>query len=356
MRDTAELLREFGHTVIERDIDLRARDMPVIVAIMMRGIRDIVREVDRPQRLERRTRAIARPGALIGDRTSIGCSRPSSGSRARIGRLWESFDVLLMPMMASPAAPAQVMEGRGAFATWQWESAGCRSACSGTRPASRRCRCPPGSPSTGCRWPCSSWARRTASPLCCRLRRRSKPRGHGYPTAPRFRLLAWRRRMAECRICSGELELLVRGNGAALTAAALSPSRTPSAATATCSPAASAARSSSRSCPSGDALHDLYREMRDDDYLDEEAGRRATANRLLDLIGAHVPRGRLLDVGCGHGLLLDEARTRGYETRRARALARGGAARARGARPRRPRVAAGGLRGGPQRRPPGTST
>ena len=66
--------------------------------------------------------------------------------------------------------------------------------------------------------------------------------------------------------------------------------------------------------PSGQPLHDLYREMRDDDYLAEEEGRRATANRLLDLIAAHRPRGRLLDVGCGHGLLLDEARRRGYET------------------------------------------
>jgi SAM-dependent methyltransferase len=53
--------------------------------------------------------------------------------------------------------------------------------------------------------------------------------------------------------------------------------------------------------------------MRDDEYLAEEEGRRATANRLLDLVAAHRPRGRLLDVGCGHGLLIDEARRRGYE-------------------------------------------
>jgi 2-polyprenyl-3-methyl-5-hydroxy-6-metoxy-1,4-benzoquinol methylase len=60
-------------------------------------------------------------------------------------------------------------------------------------------------------------------------------------------------------------------------------------------------------------LAELYREMRDDAYLEEEPGRRRTARRLLDLIGAYVPAGRLLDVGCGHGLLLDEARRRGYE-------------------------------------------
>jgi 2-polyprenyl-3-methyl-5-hydroxy-6-metoxy-1,4-benzoquinol methylase len=72
--------------------------------------------------------------------------------------------------------------------------------------------------------------------------------------------------------------------------------------------------------PEGDELYGLYRRMRDEHYLDEEAGRRRTARRLLDLIEdcAGAPRadgrsGRLLDVGCGPGLLLDEARRRGYE-------------------------------------------
>ena len=74
------------------------------------------------------------------------------------------------------------------------------------------------------------------------------------------------------------------------------------------------------SLPQGNELHDLYREMSDDSYLVEEAGRRRTARRLLDLLAAHVARGRLLEVGCGHGLLLDEARRRGYERSRARAL------------------------------------
>jgi len=65
--------------------------------------------------------------------------------------------------------------------------------------------------------------------------------------------------------------------------------------------------------PGGDALHDRYREMRDDEYLAEATGRRITARRILDLVAARVPAGRLLEVGCGHGLLLDEARRRGYD-------------------------------------------
>lgn len=64
--------------------------------------------------------------------------------------------------------------------------------------------------------------------------------------------------------------------------------------------------------PGGAHLQDLYRAMDDDEYLGEQQGRRRTANRLLDLIGDRAP-GRLLDVGCGHGLLLDEARRRGYD-------------------------------------------
>jgi len=60
-------------------------------------------------------------------------------------------------------------------------------------------------------------------------------------------------------------------------------------------------------------LHEFYRQMSDEDYLVEEEGRRRTARRLLNLLAKHVPSGRLLEVGCGHGLLLDEARRRGYD-------------------------------------------
>jgi SAM-dependent methyltransferase len=67
--------------------------------------------------------------------------------------------------------------------------------------------------------------------------------------------------------------------------------------------------------PGDGTLADLYRQMSDDDYLAQERGRRATARRLLERIEAAVPVGRLLDVGCGHGLLVDEARRRGWDAR-----------------------------------------
>jgi hypothetical protein len=53
--------------------------------------------------------------------------------------------------------------------------------------------------------------------------------------------------------------------------------------------------------------------MRDDAHLAEEAGRRRTSGRLLDAIERHTARGRMLEVGCCHGLPLDEARRRGWE-------------------------------------------
>src|SRR3954464_15030117 len=120
--------------------------------------------------------------------------------------------------------------------------------------------------------------------------------------------------MAVCRICSGDLELRVRGEGAAPTAAAFSPSAHTVGAHGDLLACLECGTVQQPTLPSGQPLHELYREMRDDDYLAEEAGRRATANRLLDLIAEHRPSGRLLDVGCGHGLLLDEARKRGYGT------------------------------------------
>src|SRR3954453_19685564 len=118
---------------------------------------------------------------------------------------------------------------------------------------------------------------------------------------------------AECRICSGPLVLRFKGGGSVAESQRFSPTNHRPGEHGDLFVCRNCGTVQQPSLPEGSDLHELYRGVEDDAYLDEEAGRRATARRLLDLIGRHVPAGRLLDVGCGHGLLLDEARSRGYE-------------------------------------------
>ena len=115
-----------------------------------------------------------------------------------------------------------------------------------------------------------------------------------------------------CQICAGPLRLLHKGSGLEADAAAFSPTNHQPGQYGDLYRCTRCGTVEQPSLPHGEALLDLYRHMRDEHYLDEERGRRVTARRLLDAIGRHVPSGRLLDVGCGHGLLLDEARRRGY--------------------------------------------
>src|SRR3954468_23927921 len=117
-----------------------------------------------------------------------------------------------------------------------------------------------------------------------------------------------------CRICSGDVTLHIRGHGEALTAAALSPSAHATGRHGDLLACRECGTVQQPALPAGAELHELYRDMKDEAYLGEEAGSRRPPARLLALIAPFAPRGRLLDVGCGPGLLLDEARRRGYDT------------------------------------------
>lgn len=61
------------------------------------------------------------------------------------------------------------------------------------------------------------------------------------------------------------------------------------------------------------SLYSNYLNMVDERYMEEEVGRRITAKRILSALGKYKKPGKLLEVGCATGLLLDEARKVGWE-------------------------------------------
>jgi SAM-dependent methyltransferase len=67
------------------------------------------------------------------------------------------------------------------------------------------------------------------------------------------------------------------------------------------------------SFPDEAELSEAYADAASDDYVEEEAGQRETARRIIERIEAHTDRGRVADLGCWVGFFLAEAVARGWE-------------------------------------------
>jgi amidase len=80
------------------------------------GIAQDAENVPFPQRLQRRTRGLARMGRVV--RRRLGAAQEQQARHAeRIGRLFDDFDVLLMPVSSQQPVSAGRWEGRGAVTT-----------------------------------------------------------------------------------------------------------------------------------------------------------------------------------------------------------------------------------------------
>lgn len=117
LMDTVELLRSLGHHVEQQDPEYTAGDLPMLLARYFRGIHDAAGDTDHPERLERRTRGMARIGGLLPQGV---LRRSLEGEReiaARLNRVLERHDVLLTPATATPPPRIGQLQGRGAMWT-----------------------------------------------------------------------------------------------------------------------------------------------------------------------------------------------------------------------------------------------
>jgi amidase len=118
---TAELLRSLGHDVGERDPEYPPWLGPHLLARYLRGAHDSAQELGNIARMERRSRQIVSLGRIVGEGGIARAMASEAALAARVGRLFEDYDVLLTPTLARPALPIGAYEGRGAL----WTLNGC---------------------------------------------------------------------------------------------------------------------------------------------------------------------------------------------------------------------------------------
>jgi amidase len=112
---TAELLRSLGHDVVEREPAIGPVGLNV-VARYLAGIDEEARGVAHPERLERRTRGLARLGRVAGP-AAARARRNEAKDAARVNAIFEDVDIVLGPTLARSALPIGRYEGRGAAYT-----------------------------------------------------------------------------------------------------------------------------------------------------------------------------------------------------------------------------------------------
>jgi len=114
--DAANLLGSLGHEVSQRDPDW-GNIGNNITPRFLRGVSDSVAEVPHPERLERRTRGFGKLGGLLPDKAYEAALKGRDSDERRVNAIFDSCDVLVMPVMGGTAIPVRRWQGRGALHT-----------------------------------------------------------------------------------------------------------------------------------------------------------------------------------------------------------------------------------------------
>jgi amidase len=114
--ETAELLRGLGHQVDYVEPPL-TEWLSEVLPRYLKGIEREAADMAHPERLQRRTRGFARLGSLIPDSLLDRARRIETDVAARYNRNFESYEVVMTPVMATPPPGAAQWEGLGALRT-----------------------------------------------------------------------------------------------------------------------------------------------------------------------------------------------------------------------------------------------
>ena len=108
---TAATLRSLGHAVTEADPDYGLME-PLFLPRWSHGIREDVERLAHPERLERRSKHLARLGRVLGG-GALRRALAGEAARARqINRVFDDHDVLLTPTIPMPPWPLARFEAR----------------------------------------------------------------------------------------------------------------------------------------------------------------------------------------------------------------------------------------------------
>jgi amidase len=116
VRETVDLLRSLGHGVARRTP--RWGFTPSgFVPRFLRGLREDAERLPHPERLEARTRAMARMGRGVGDGLLERSRRAGERAAERLSATFDEADVLLTPVVPYAAEPVGKWAGKGVVRT-----------------------------------------------------------------------------------------------------------------------------------------------------------------------------------------------------------------------------------------------
>lgn len=124
LESTAELLRSLGHEVFEREVDYGVGAIQNMMVRVLRGVHDEAAAAPHPERLEPRTRSLARIGGLI-PRSRVAKVRAAEPAlAARINAIFDAADVVLLPGPSGP--PFRIGELYGKGGLWSLNASAAR--------------------------------------------------------------------------------------------------------------------------------------------------------------------------------------------------------------------------------------